>query len=98
MSLLFDQRKIDHFPSNFCVCVLQRRRKEWEDLWIEFSCEEKEELEERKKEEQKKLDQAQRDHLRRTAVEQLQELERRKMKLEEESQFERLLVIEQSFH
>ena len=75
----------------------QRRRKEREELWVEYAYEEKEDIAEQKAEEERRQQQAHREKLKKTVEEQLEELEKRKIKQKEERQFEQLLVISLHF-
>uniref|UniRef100_A0A0P6FEU7 Meiosis-specific nuclear structural protein 1 n=1 Tax=Daphnia magna TaxID=35525 RepID=A0A0P6FEU7_9CRUS len=76
--------------------VEERRRREREELWIEYGCEEKEELENKKAEELEKMTQAQRIKWNEDMAEQLRQLELKEKAQKEEELNERLWMLEQA--
>ncbi|KAK4027549.1 hypothetical protein OUZ56_016591 [Daphnia magna] len=75
--------------------VEERRRREREELWIEYGCEEKEELEKKKTEELEKMTRAQRIKWNEDMAEQLRQLELKKKAQKEEELNEPLWMLEQ---
>lgn len=71
---------------------LQRRRREREQLWIEFAYEEKDEAAERREEDALRQRAARKEELRRTVHQQMDELQRRRQRQQEEKHFQHLLV------
>ena len=90
--LSYSCRLISHF-----ICNQQRRRREREELWVEFGCEEKEEQEEKRKAQEEQMTQAQRLERQRDMAEQLIQLDRKKEAEKLEEQYERLWVTQQLF-
>ncbi len=70
----------------------QRRRREREELWIEYGCEEREDLDAKKQEELDKMSQAQRIKWNEDMREQLVQHELKKQAMREEELNERLWV------
>jgi hypothetical protein len=70
----------------------QRRRREREELWVEYGCEEREDLETKKAAELEKMTQAQRIKWNEDMTEQLRLLELKKKAMKEEELNERLWV------
>ena len=71
----------------------EKRRKEREEIWVEFGCEEREMAEERKAEEERKNLRELKSGWKRDMEQQMEELRKRKLIEQEEAQYERLWVI-----
>ncbi|XP_046460487.1 meiosis-specific nuclear structural protein 1-like [Daphnia pulex] len=76
--------------------VEERRRREREELWVEYGCEEREDLETKKAAELEKMTQAQRIKWNEDMTEQLRLLELKKKAMKEEELNERLWMLEQA--
>lgn len=74
----------------------ERRRREREQLWIEFAYEEKDEAAERREEDALRQRAARKEELRRTVHQQMDELQRRRQRQQEEKHFQHLLAMERA--